>query len=118
MEEVRNIPEGWEEKKIGELLKIKHGKSQKEVEDSKGKYPILGSGGQIGWSKKPLYKKESVLIGRKGTINKPQYINIPFWTIDTLFYSDIKKSMYHYGYIINFVQLIGLSTMKRLVYQV
>lgn len=81
----------WGKTKIGELLVIRHGKSQKNVESEAGEFPILASGGQIGWASEFLWDKPSVLIGRKGTINKPQYIDIPFWTVDTLFYSEVKK---------------------------
>lgn len=81
--------EGWEVKRLGEVLKIKHGKSQKEVEDKSGKYPILGTGGLMSFTNHFLYDKPSVLIGRKGTIDKPQYMDSPFWTVDTLFYSEI-----------------------------
>lgn len=87
------IPNEWETPELGELLKIRHGKSQKEVEDSNGKYPILGTGGLMGYANKFLYNKESVLIGRKGTINKPQYMSTPFWTVDTLFYSEISEKV-------------------------
>lgn len=83
------IPEDWEVKKLGEVLKIKHGKSQKEVEDRSGNIPILGTGGLMGFANTFLYDKPSVLIGRKGTIDKPQFMNTPFWTVDTLFYSEI-----------------------------
>ncbi|UFA51993.1 restriction endonuclease subunit S [Deinococcus radiophilus] len=79
----------WDIRPIGELLKIRHGKNQREVEVSDGTIPILATGGQIGVAATPLYSKPSVLIGRKGTINKPQYIEKPFWTVDTLFYSEI-----------------------------
>lgn len=84
-----DIPQGWEVKRIGEVLTIKHGKSQKDVESDNGIYPILATGGQIGWANQFLYDKPSVLIGRKGTINKPSYQATPFWTVDTLFYSEI-----------------------------
>jgi type I restriction enzyme, S subunit len=86
-----NIPEGWKEVKLKEVCKIKHGKSQKDVKCHNGKYPILASGGLIGLANNFLYDKESVLIGRKGTIDKPQYMNTPFWTVDTLFYTEIKN---------------------------
>lgn len=82
----------WEVKRIGECLDIRHGKSQKEVEETNGKNPILATGGIIGRTNAYLYNKPSVLIGRKGTINKPQYIDIAFWTVDTLFYSEIKDN--------------------------
>ncbi len=77
--------------KIGDTLKVKSGKYQKLIECINGKYPILGTGGQIGTTNSFLYDKPSVLIGRKGTINKPQYMTTPFWTVDTLFYTDIKE---------------------------
>src|SRR5687767_15112479 len=46
----------------------------------------------MGFSNHFLYDKESVLIGRKGTIDKPKYINEPFWTVDTLFYTEINSN--------------------------
>lgn len=88
------IPENWEIKNIGSILKVKHGKSQKEVEDIEGKYPILATGGIIGRTNSFLYNKPSVLLGRKGTIDRPQYIEEPFWTVDTLFYTEIKENYY------------------------
>jgi type I restriction enzyme S subunit len=87
--EVGLIPSDWEVKPIGEVLKVKHGKSQKEVEDRIGQYPILGTGGLMSYTNYYLYNKSSVLIGRKGTIDKPQYMDTPFWTVDTLFYTEI-----------------------------
>lgn len=87
--EVGVIPEDWEVKPLGAALTIRHGKSQHAVSDENGPYPILATGGQIGTANKFLYNKPSVLIGRKGTINKPQFMSVPFWTVDTLFYSEI-----------------------------
>jgi len=83
--------DGWTDKKLGNVLTVSHGKSQKNVEEPMGKYPILATGGEIGRTNVALYDKTSVLIGRKGTIDKPQYTEAPFWTIDTLFYTIIKQ---------------------------
>jgi type I restriction enzyme S subunit len=79
----------WEVKKLGEILKVKHGKSQHNIIDENGEFPILATGGEIGKANTYLYNKPSVLIGRKGTIDIPQYMDTPFWTIDTLFYTEI-----------------------------
>lgn len=79
----------WKVIRIGETLSIGHGQSQKTVENRFGKYPILATGGCIGYADNFLWDKPSVLIGRKGTIDKPQYADYPFWTIDTLFYTKI-----------------------------
>jgi len=81
----------WEVKRLEDALAIKHGKSQKGVEANDGAYPILATGGQIGLASQPIYGKPSVLIGRKGTINQPQYMDKPFWSVDTLFYSEMKN---------------------------
>ncbi len=77
----------WKLKRLGEVLTICHGKSQRDVVVADGPYPVLATGGQIGTASRPLYDKPSVLIGRKGTIDQPQYMATPFWTVDTLFYS-------------------------------
>ena len=80
--------------KLKDLVTIKYGKNQKLVEDNiNGKFPILGTGGIIGYAKEPLYNKSSVLIGRKGTIDKIRYVDYPFWTIDTLFYTEINTDL-------------------------
>ena len=77
----------WEDSHIGQILKILHGKNQHEVESPSGHYPIMGTGGVIGKATTYLCDWECVLIGRKGTIDQPYYMNTPFWTIDTLYYS-------------------------------
>lgn len=99
----------WAVRRLGDLLSICHGKSQADVEVSDGSYPILGTGGQIGTASSALYDKPSVLIGRKGTINRPQYMDNPFWTVDTLFYSVIKdnnnaKFLYYRFCLIDWMQ--------------
>jgi len=81
----------WKEVRLGECLTIMHGKNQSQIVDSEGRYPILATGGVIGRTNSYLSNKPSVLIGRKGTIDRPQYMDTPFWTVDTLFYSDIKN---------------------------
>lgn len=101
MQKLLQPKEGWEVKKLGEILKVKHGKDQKEVQSKNGNYPILGTGGLMAFSNEFLYDKPSVLIGRKGTIDKPQFMQTPFWTVDTLFYTEIFK-----GYDAKFIYYI------------
>ena len=79
----------WEAKRLGHVLRVRHGKSQRHVAAADGIYPILATGGEIGRTDHYLYDKPSVLIGRKGTIDEPQYAETPFWTIDTLFFTEI-----------------------------
>ena len=81
----------WKRVRLGDILQVCHGKCQHAIESKTGKYPILATSGEIGRTALYLYDKPSVLIGRKGTIDKPQYIDSPFWTIDTLFYTKIAE---------------------------
>lgn len=107
MTEVGEIPEEWETTYLGDLLKVGYGKNQKNVLVESSEIPILGTGGIIGWSNKPLFNKPSVLIGRKGTIDRPIYIETPFWTIDTLFYTDIDTSKANVKFIYFLFQSIN-----------
>jgi type I restriction enzyme S subunit len=83
----------WKVKRLGDLLKVRHGKSQHNVTVADGMYPILATGGEIGRTNQYIYDKPSVLIGRKGTIDAPRYVETPFWSIDTLFFTEISDEV-------------------------
>lgn len=89
----------WEEKELGGMFKIGSGKDYKHLK--KGNIPVFGTGGYMLSVDTPLYTGESVLIGRKGTIDKPFYYNGSFWTVDTLFYTHSFK-----GVIAKFVDFL------------
>ena len=78
------IPEDWEVVKVGEVLKIGSGKDYKHLE--KGTIPVYGTGGYMLSVNTSLSEHDAIGIGRKGTIDKPQYLKAPFWTVDTLFF--------------------------------
>ena len=78
---------------LSDLVTIKYGKNQKKVVSEYGNVPIYGTGGLVGYATDFLYDKPSVLIGRKGTISKVKYVEQPFWTVDTLFYTVINTDL-------------------------
>ena len=71
--------------RFSDVLSIFNGKNQKHVENPNGKYPIYGSGGIMGYADEYLCEGNTIIIGRKGTINKPIYVETPFWNVDTAF---------------------------------
>ena len=79
------MKEGWIVKKLGEVCDILNGRNQKKVEDINGKYPIYGSGGSMGYANEYICLAGTTIIGRKGSINKPLYVNTEFWNVDTAF---------------------------------
>lgn len=71
--------------KLGDICNILNGRNQKKVEDINGKYPIYGSGGIMGYANDYICKAGTTIIGRKGSINKPLYVDKDFWNVDTAF---------------------------------
>ena len=103
------MPEGWKVGKLSELINVKYGKDHKKLAD--GNYPVYGSGGIMRYVDKFLYDKESVLIPRKGTLNNVFYINEPFWSVDTMFYTEMKKENIA-KYVYFFVKGKDLNSMN------
>ena len=79
------VPSGWCRCRLHDVVTIINGRSQKDVEDANGNYPIYGSGGIIGRATDYLCEAGSTIIGRKGTINNPIFVDERFWNIDTAF---------------------------------
>jgi type I restriction enzyme S subunit len=87
VEWISEIPIDWKVKRLKFFVKICNGKDHKEVNDENGEYPIFGSGGQFGTANEYLYHGPSVLLGRKGTVDKPRFVDKPFWTVDTAYFT-------------------------------
>ncbi|WP_120923218.1 restriction endonuclease subunit S [Helicobacter pylori] len=86
------LPLNWQRVRLGDILTLKHGRDYKNFK--LGNIPVYGSGGYMLSINNFLHNGESVCIGRKGTIDKPIYLNGKFWVVDTLFYSySFKKSI-------------------------
>ena len=85
---VTSVQTTWKQGYLKELVNVKYGKDHKKLAD--GPYPVYGSGGIMRYVERPLYEKESVLIPRKGTLNNVIYVNQPFWSVDTMFYTEMK----------------------------
>ena len=87
---IGSIPEHWNISKVKYNVVICNGK---EIETEEGEVPVYGTGGAFKTTNKFLYKGESVLLGRKGTIDKPLLVDDEFWTVDTAFYTIMKDKI-------------------------
>lgn len=109
----------WQRLKWKEVLSIVNGKNQKEVESNDGAYPILGSGGEIGRAKAYLCEAGATVVGRKGSINNPFYVNERFWNVDTAFGilpgdNLDSKFLYYFCKSFNFKELDKSTTIPSL----
>ncbi len=93
--------------KLKDLLEIKNGSDHKKLKD--GKYPVYGSGGVMRYVDTFIYDKESILLPRKGTLDNIQYVNQPFWTVDTAYYTVINQSLVVPYYLYRYLSLLDLS---------
>ena len=84
-------PDGVEYRKLEDVLKICNGSDYKKF--GKGDIPVYGSGGVMTYIDTYVYDKPSVLIPRKGSLDKLYYIDVPFWTVDTIFYTKILEEV-------------------------
>jgi type I restriction enzyme S subunit len=83
------VPEHWTLAPLKKLLDIQNGSDYKAVETKDG-YPVIGSGGPFAFASQYHYDGESVLLGRKGTIDRPLYVRERFWAVDTMYWSKIR----------------------------
>jgi type I restriction enzyme S subunit len=91
---IGQVPEHWKKMPFKRVASICNGHDYKEVENADGAYPVIGSGGEFARASDFMFDGESVLLGRKGTIDKPLYINGPFWAVDTMFYTKIADNAF------------------------
>ena len=107
-------------KKFEDILVIYNGRNQKKVEDENGQYPIYGSGGIMGYANDFICPANTVIIGRKGSINNPIYVDKPLWNVDTAFGLVAKqdqilpKYLYYFCKYFNFEKLNTTVTIPSL----
>ena len=98
-----------------DVLEIKNGKNQKAVENPKGAYPIYGSGGIMGYADDYICKADTVVIGRKGSINNPIYVEEPFWNVDTAFGLEARQDVLKPRYLYYFCKKFDFERLNKAV---
>lgn len=88
---IGDVPKHWEVIPFKRAMTINNGSDYKHIQVDVSGYPVIGSGGEFARASQYVYDGEVVLLGRKGTIDKPMYYNGKFWTVDTMFYAIPKK---------------------------
>ncbi|MDY3209432.1 MAG: restriction endonuclease subunit S [Candidatus Enterosoma sp.] len=94
--------------KLGQLLSIRNGKDYKILKP--GKIPVFGSGGIMTYVDGFLYDKESILLPRKGTLNNIIYVDYPFWTVDTMYWSIINADLCYPKFLYYYLSCLDLSS--------
>ncbi len=120
MAELYQLPDGWELLEWKNVVNIKNGKDYKSVLNPNGLYPIYGSGGIINYADEYLCKENSIIIGRKGTINNPLFVKEKFWNIDTAFGIESNEEyllpmfLFYFSQQFNFLEVNTSTTLPSL----
>jgi type I restriction enzyme S subunit len=106
-----NAVEGWKIKRLQQLATINYGKSAASILADDGEYPVLGTGGAERMGNDYLYDGCSIILGRKGTIDRVYFASGKFWTIDTAYYlSDFEEALPRW--LFYFLQTLDLRQMN------
>ena len=97
------------EYKLSEILTIKNGRDYKNLKN--GLYPVYGSGGLMCTVDNYLYERPSVLLPRKGTLSNIQFADSPFWTVDTLYYTEIDTHLADPYYLYYYLKQLDLTRL-------
>ena len=109
---IQNLcPSGVKHKKLEDVLTIKNGRDYKQYGD--GDIPVYGSGGIITYIDTAVYDKPSVLIPRKGSLDKLYYVDTPFWNVDTIFYTDIDIAQVEPKYVYYYLEGQHLERLNK-----
>lgn len=107
----QHCPDGVEFKRLGEIARIRNGKDHKHLGD--GDVPVYGSGGIMRYGDAHAFDRPSVLIPRKGSLGNLFYVDEPFWTVDTIFYTEIDESRVDPKFLYYFLTTVGLGKMNQ-----
>ena len=106
-----HCPSGVELKRLGDIVRIKNGKDHKTLGD--GEFPVYGSGGIMRYADTYAYNKPSVLIPRKGSLGNLFLVDVPFWNVDTIFYTEIDEVQIRPKFLYYFLTTAGLGDMNQ-----
>lgn len=88
------LPDGWRTKTLRDLATINYGRDPRAILSDDGEYPVYGTSGSERRGTGYLYDGESIILGRKGTIERVHFASGRFWTIDTAYFlSDFGESV-------------------------
>lgn len=110
---VEQNTKNWDVKTWNDILFIRNGKAHKRVNDPDGEYPIYGSGGIMGKANEYLSPEHTIILGRKGTIDKPFISYEKCWIVDTSFGLEVDPSIINYRYFHQWCTLFDFQTLNR-----
>lgn len=105
--------EDWEVGKLSDVIELIYGKTLKEETRSGKGFPVVGSSGIIGYHSEYLVEKPGIVIGRKGTLGKVNYMFENFFPIDTTYYLKSKvnsEGLFYEYFLLKTLNLVEMNS--------
>jgi len=101
------VPEGWQNEKIGNVLKLNYGKALKAENRVEGEFPVCGSSGVVGTHNKSLVPGPGIIVGRKGNVGAIYWSAKDYYPIDTVYFISREDSNLYLYYALQYAQFIN-----------
>jgi len=102
----------WCRKKWDDVLRIQNGRDYKHILVESGGYPVFGTGGEMARASEYLCPENTIIVGRKGTINNPLLVKEKFWNVDTAF-GVIPGEELNYQYLYYFCKFFDFEKLNK-----
>jgi len=102
-----DIPQGWEVKKLHEVLELNYGKALKKEDRREGAYPVYASSGLVGTHDTSLTKGPGIIVGRKGNVGSVFWCDDDFFVIDTAYFVTASLPLRYLFYVLPTLNFIN-----------
>ena len=110
--DIKDSSKGWIKKQWKDVVLIQNGKDYKHIAVDDGGFPVYGSGGKMSRASEYLCPENTIIVGRKGSINNPLLVKEKFWNVDTAF-GIITKEELNYQYFYYFCKKFDFNTLNK-----
>lgn len=102
--------------RLKDIAVVRYGKAlATEKRVTEGKVPVYGSSMTTGLHDVAFHSQPSIIIGRKGSVGSVQYVDVPFWPIDTVFFLDDVSPLVDLRFLAAALSHFGLDRYKIVV---
>jgi hypothetical protein len=104
----------WQEKRVGQVLKLEYGKPLDENERTEeGLYPVYGANGEKARSDKYYFGKRSIIVGRKGSAGEVNLTEGKFWPLDVTYFVTYDEKEYDLRFLYHLLVRLDLPKLAR-----
>jgi type I restriction enzyme S subunit len=104
----------WNEKKVGEILKLEYGKPLDDRDRKPdGLYPVYGANGEKDRTDKFYFDKPTIIVGRKGSAGELNLTEPKFWPLDVTYFVTFDNRLYDLRFLYYLLTTLDLPRLAK-----